>query len=84
MESKLDPGTSLERHMIRVPPASFKPSSGEVPASRLMTDSECADECRCHCGNLLARVVPGGVELKCRRCKRTFVVKVATVLEDGT
>jgi phage FluMu protein Com len=29
---------------------------------------------RCHCGSLLARLVPGGVELKCRRCKRTVVI----------
>ena len=28
-------------------------------------------ECRCDCGSLLARLVPGGVEVKCRRCKRT-------------
>jgi len=27
-------------------------------------------DCRCLCGNLLARLVPEGVELKCRRCKR--------------
>jgi hypothetical protein len=26
------------------------------------------------CGSLLARVVPGGVELKCRRCKRLLLV----------
>jgi phage FluMu protein Com len=26
------------------------------------------------CGSLLARVVAGGVELKCRRCKRTLLV----------
>ncbi len=30
-----------------------------------------AQDCRCHCGSLLARLVGGGVELKCRRCKRT-------------
>lgn len=29
---------------------------------------------RCHCGNLLARLVADGVELKCRRCKRRVVV----------
>jgi hypothetical protein len=29
---------------------------------------------RCCCGSLLARLVPGGVELKCRRCKRQIVV----------
>jgi hypothetical protein len=32
------------------------------------------EKLRCHCGSLLARLVPGGVELKCRRCKRTFIV----------
>ena len=29
---------------------------------------------RCDCGNLLASVVPGGVELKCRRCKRQVMI----------
>ena len=33
-------------------------------------------DCRCLCGSLLARVVDGGVELKCRRCKRTVFVPV--------
>jgi phage FluMu protein Com len=31
-------------------------------------------ECRCLCGSLLARLVEGGVELKCRRCKRAHVI----------
>ncbi|MCP3139017.1 hypothetical protein [Pyxidicoccus xibeiensis] len=36
---------------------------------------ECgADELRCMCGSLLARLVPEGVELKCRRCHRIQVV----------
>jgi len=29
---------------------------------------------RCGCGSLLARLVPGAVELKCRRCKRLWRV----------
>jgi hypothetical protein len=33
-----------------------------------------AGDCRCLCGSLLARVVEDGVELKCRRCKRTLLV----------
>jgi len=33
-----------------------------------------AADCRCVCGSLIARLVPEGVELKCRRCKRTLVV----------
>jgi hypothetical protein len=32
------------------------------------------DELRCGCGSLLARVVGGEVELKCRRCKRTWTI----------
>jgi phage FluMu protein Com len=31
---------------------------------------------RCQCGNLLARLVPGGVEIKCRRCKRTVLISL--------
>lgn len=33
-----------------------------------------AGECRCCCGSLLARRTEGGIELKCRRCKRTLIV----------
>ncbi len=36
-----------------------------------------ARDCRCGCGSLLARLRPGGVELKCRRCKRVVVLPVA-------
>jgi phage FluMu protein Com len=31
-------------------------------------------EMRCCCGNLLARLVSGSVEVKCRRCKRTVLL----------
>lgn len=34
-------------------------------------------DCRCLCGSLLARLVDGAVELKCRRCKRTHVLPLA-------
>ncbi|MSP38016.1 MAG: hypothetical protein EXR70_05955 [Deltaproteobacteria bacterium] len=33
---------------------------------------------RCGCGNLLARVVAEGVELKCRRCKRQVIIPFDT------
>ena len=35
---------------------------------------DCCEEVRCMCGSLLARIVPGGVELACRRCKRKTVI----------
>lgn len=31
---------------------------------------------RCLCGSLLARLVPEGVEIKCRKCKRQIVLPV--------
>ena len=46
--------------------------TGERPAHR--HDAPCGGDCRCACGSLLARVVDGAVELKCRRCKRTHRV----------
>ena len=36
-----------------------------------------AEDRRCLCGSLLARLVAGGVELRCRRCKRTLLVPLS-------
>ncbi len=33
------------------------------------------EEGRCECGQLLFRRVKGGIEIKCRRCKRVVIVK---------
>ena len=35
------------------------------------------EDVRCGCGSLLARVVDGAVELKCRRCKRVWRLALA-------
>jgi len=45
-------------------------SEGSAPAEE-------GEAHRCTCGSLLARLVPGGVELKCRRCKRIAVLAFA-------
>ena len=34
------------------------------------------NELRCICGSLLARVIPEGVELKCRKCKRHIILPI--------
>lgn len=47
------------------------PAAAVVAAPRSAAPGE---ECRCACGSLLARQVPGGVELKCRRCRRTVFI----------
>ncbi|WP_437786407.1 hypothetical protein [Sorangium sp. So ce1097] len=43
-----------------------------------------SDAMRCDCGSLLARHVAGGIELKCRRCKRVVVIPIAAAGEDAT
>ncbi len=50
----------ITRNMEEAPPAS----------------SDGCDDVRCGCGSLLARVVEGAVELKCRRCKRVWRLPV--------
>ncbi|MFM2415442.1 MAG: hypothetical protein RL385_165 [Pseudomonadota bacterium] len=32
---------------------------------------------RCACGNLMARLLEGRIELKCRRCKRAVYIPLA-------
>ena len=55
-----------------------------MSAAPLRSAVEPAD-CRCVCGNLVARVVADGVELKCRRCKRMLLVSVPVGdLEPGS
>jgi phage FluMu protein Com len=34
---------------------------------------------RCECGNLLAKMIPAGIEVKCRRCKRIVVIRFADI-----
>ncbi len=47
--------------------------AGHAP-ERSASDHSARCELRCGCGSLLARRVSGGVELKCRRCKRTLIL----------
>jgi phage FluMu protein Com len=47
-----------------------KQHSQETPSG----DRRAIKPFRCLCGRMLARLVPGGVELKCRRCKRQVIV----------
>jgi phage FluMu protein Com len=42
------------------------------------------DDIRCDCGRLLARRVSGGIEIKCRRCDRTVVIRLDGLPEDGS
>ncbi|HEV7735192.1 MAG TPA: hypothetical protein VGR62_23680 [Candidatus Binatia bacterium] len=39
--------------------------------------TEVTRDSRCECGNLLARLTPRGVEVKCRRCKRVVLLPIS-------
>ena len=39
------------------------------------------EELRCECGNLVARLVEDGLEIKCRRCKRILVIPITLTKE---
>jgi phage FluMu protein Com len=45
-------------------------------------ESDAADETRCLCGRLLARLTPQGIELKCSRCRRIVLIDWNQVRDD--
>jgi phage FluMu protein Com len=55
---------------------------GPVEQTRPRTAS-LLDE-RCHCGSLVAKLSPKGVEILCRRCKRIHVIPWAEEREKAT
>ncbi len=60
--------------MKLVPLAVREPTEAR-PLLRDGRGAPCRD-LRCGCGSLLARRVASGVELKCRRCKRTLLLSL--------
>jgi len=57
--------------------ASAMPPNTQMPSHTMTPDEKPPpNDARCCCGSLLARLVPGGVELKCRRCHRLMLVPV--------
>ena len=52
-------------------------------AEKSRADRRDPSECRCLCGSLVARRVPDGVELKCRRCKRTMVLPLLDLVRPA-
>jgi hypothetical protein len=64
----------VERRRPRGP--ADAPSEGKGEAAS-------CEDFRCFCGSLLARVTPHGVQLKCRRCKRTMLVPIVGQTSSG-
>jgi len=47
------------------------------------TGSTDRTDARCECGQLIAKLRPDGVELKCKRCKRIVVVPYSMAGRDA-
>ena len=62
---------------MKAAPVLVTPAEPRREAARPCACGAARAELRCDCGSLLARRVEGGVELKCRRCKRTVVLPLA-------
>jgi hypothetical protein len=65
---RLDLSQSIGSDRVSTPkdgPIRFDDDAGELCCTA-------GSELRCGCGSLLARVLGEAVELKCRRCKRTW------------
>jgi phage FluMu protein Com len=50
-----------------------------VTAKTLTSDRCQSDETRCECGQLIAKIVEVGLELKCKRCKRIVTIPFASI-----
>jgi hypothetical protein len=45
-----------------------------------IAETECAaDQVRCLCGQLMARLVEEGIELKCKRCRRLVTIPFSRI-----
>lgn len=45
----------------------------------VQVSTESRQETRCECGQLIAKLRPEGVELKCKRCKRLILIPYSQV-----
>ncbi len=48
---------------------------GEAPETRELREE------RCECGNLLCKISPETVEIKCRRCKRIHIIPIKNLIQ---
>lgn len=57
--------------------------NGEAPMKHpvgLISPVACsAEQVRCLCGQLVARLVDSGIELKCKRCRRLMTIPFARI-----
>ena len=51
--------------------STIKPSKSSFSREKVTVN---AQEARCHCGHLVAKLRKEGVELKCKRCKRIVIL----------
>lgn len=51
----------------------------QTPERKERISQQTNTELRCHCGNMMGRTTPRGIEVKCRRCKRIHVIPLSVL-----
>ncbi|MEW5974573.1 MAG: hypothetical protein AB1898_02085 [Acidobacteriota bacterium] len=62
-------------------------AAGQASRASSRNEPDRAEEFRCGCGSLLAKILPEGIEIKCRKCKRIELIPKARIVErwgDGS
>ncbi|MCP9440191.1 MAG: hypothetical protein NHB36_09920 [Nitrospira sp.] len=52
---------------------------GTTPESSASQPTWGAEEVRCLCGQLMARLVDNGIELKCKRCRKLVTIPLSRI-----
>jgi hypothetical protein len=67
--------SSAELPLLQAPHDKSIMTSKSNPSSQVRS----SDEVRCHCGQLIARIIGEGLELKCKRCRRLVIIPFASI-----
>ncbi len=58
-------------------------STCKIKITEKQAEKAQARDFRCQCGGLMAKIVPSGIEIKCRRCKRIHCIPFENVYGSG-
>jgi hypothetical protein len=57
----------------------MKPNTMSLKPAAISGTTCAAEDIRCLCGQLLARLVENGIELKCKRCRRLVTIPLSRI-----
>lgn len=61
----------------------MKMSTANIKTAKKEAEKDATLDFRCDCGGLMAKIIPSGIEIKCRRCKRLHRIPFENVNGSG-